>query len=663
MTYEPNMSLALPSGAGWTQVSGGASIDGRTITAVGAANNFNYALGAPVMAGKVYFETYVQTNVNLAWVGVATAVGSVNAFGLSTATTDQRVCVAVDATAKRVWTRINGGAWTSGDPATGAGGFDYSAWGTIYPAAQVGPGSAVVYAADQPMFTIPSGFTNLTQTQQYVSGVVKVQGTPQAGLTVRAYDAYTGVLLGATTTGTDGSYNIACGGSTMVFVTSHDLTMFDALIHDGVMTVGAPGSATPTGQMFVFNFLTGAWVVTSGFALPAGGAAGQVLTKNTTTDGDAAWVTPTGGSGLPSGGVSGQMLLKMSATSGDAAWVTPRTATPFIAISHRYWRLAIRRATTSNERVGVGTVMFMDNPSATVGATVGGSPFSPDINYAGRPPANAFDADPATMWMENSSGPYAPAATIGYDFGVGVVKTVVAVGITTTPETSYAVACAPYDFDVQYSDDNATWTTYWTVGSTAFTGVSQTMVFTHPSYVAGNLFLPAGGTTGQVLAKVSSLDGDAAWQTPSGGGGTTIGAKKYWRLMRMNAASTALAIAEIAAHATTGGANVAVTTATAFDSYDGTTLPANAIDTNVSTFWEGATNDMRQFFQIYFATATVVAEIVLTARNDGGHPGCPSVFELLCSDDGVTFKSVGVFVTSTAYTSGSSQTFTIPLSF
>lgn len=31
--------------------------------------------------------------------------------------------------------------------------------------------------------------------------------------------------------------------------------------------------------------------------------------------------------------------------------------------------------------------------------------------------------------------------------------------------------------------------------------------------------LPAGGTTGQVLTKASVLDGDANWQTPSGGGG------------------------------------------------------------------------------------------------------------------------------------------------
>lgn len=35
--------------------------------------------------------------------------------------------------------------------------------------------------------------------------------------------------------------------------------------------------------------------------------------------------------------------------------------------------------------------------------------------------------------------------------------------------------------------------------------------------------MPAGGTTGQVLAKTSATDYAATWQTPSGGGGLTQG--------------------------------------------------------------------------------------------------------------------------------------------
>lgn len=37
--------------------------------------------------------------------------------------------------------------------------------------------------------------------------------------------------------------------------------------------------------------------------------------------------------------------------------------------------------------------------------------------------------------------------------------------------------------------------------------------------LAGSASLPTGGTTGQVLTKQSSTDGDADWETPSGGGG------------------------------------------------------------------------------------------------------------------------------------------------
>jgi hypothetical protein len=37
--------------------------------------------------------------------------------------------------------------------------------------------------------------------------------------------------------------------------------------------------------------------------------------------------------------------------------------------------------------------------------------------------------------------------------------------------------------------------------------------------LGGGGSLPVGGTTGQVLTKASVVDGDANWQTPSGGGG------------------------------------------------------------------------------------------------------------------------------------------------
>lgn len=60
-----------------------------------------------------------------------------------------------------------------------------------------------------------------------------------------------------------------------------------------------------------------------GSSLPTGGTTGQVLTKQSSADGDADWETPSGGSGIPSGGTTGQVLTKHSAIDGDVEWTTP----------------------------------------------------------------------------------------------------------------------------------------------------------------------------------------------------------------------------------------------------------------------------------------------------------------------------------------------------
>lgn len=55
--------------------------------------------------------------------------------------------------------------------------------------------------------------------------------------------------------------------------------------------------------------------------LPTGGVSGNVLIKNSSTDGDASWVN-LNNKFLPSGGSSGQVLVKNSSTDGDAKWTT-----------------------------------------------------------------------------------------------------------------------------------------------------------------------------------------------------------------------------------------------------------------------------------------------------------------------------------------------------
>lgn len=51
-----------------------------------------------------------------------------------------------------------------------------------------------------------------------------------------------------------------------------------------------------------------------------------------------------------------------------------------------------------------------------------------------------------------------------------------------------------------------------------------------PADVSAANGLPVGGTTGQVLTKVSGTDYDANWQTPSGGGGGGTGYDRRWNV-------------------------------------------------------------------------------------------------------------------------------------
>lgn len=53
--------------------------------------------------------------------------------------------------------------------------------------------------------------------------------------------------------------------------------------------------------------------------LPDGGTTGQVLAKNSDSDGDVKWVDPT----VPAGGTTGQVLAKKSNYTGDVEWIDP----------------------------------------------------------------------------------------------------------------------------------------------------------------------------------------------------------------------------------------------------------------------------------------------------------------------------------------------------
>jgi hypothetical protein len=87
-----------------------------------------------------------------------------------------------------------------------------------------------------------------------------------------------------------------------------------------VVTIPAGGAAGQVlGKQASTDYQVG-WLTVKG--VPAGGVAGAHLVKNSGTDYDMVW-TPAAGGYVPAGGSAGQVLAKSSATDFDSTWVTP----------------------------------------------------------------------------------------------------------------------------------------------------------------------------------------------------------------------------------------------------------------------------------------------------------------------------------------------------
>ncbi len=378
----------------------------------------------------------------------------------------------------------------------------------------------------------------------------------------------------------------------------------------------------------------------------------------------------------PVGGAPGQFLART--TGGAGVWVDPPTG-GVAETRRRYWRISVTETVGAGERVGVSELRFLRHPAASRAAPTGGTPFSSGYSILlDRTADKAFDNDPATMWMPNPTSPYDPGAALGYDYGAGAAFDIQAVAITIQPDGVWGVANAPKNFDVQFSDDGVTWTTKWAVTGAPWTTVGQTLVFSNPAFAppalvladlldvaisgatagqtltlasngtwtagtAGTAVLPPGGATGQVLTKLSATDGDATWVDAAGGGGggASVGAHRYWMLDDAYG-DGAVSLAEVRFRATAGGTDILPVSATAKDSYDGGTGPMNTLDGNAGSFWAGGTMPSWIYFDL--SSPTAVAEIVLTARNDGWQKQRPARFLVRYSDDGVIWKEVARFI-------------------
>lgn len=141
--------------------------------------------------------------------------------------------------------------------------------------------------------------------------------------------------------------------------------------------------------------------------------------------------------------------------------------------AHRYWRVRSPSTWwTDGTTFSLAELKLKDSyggPDRAHGLTgEADSSFS-----AGFLPANAFDGNPATIW-NSSTTPLAGGHWIGVDFGVGVTYDIVEIEITARNDPARQ---EPKSFFVEWSDDNLSWTTSWSVSGLASWDAGNTLIF------------------------------------------------------------------------------------------------------------------------------------------------------------------------------------------
>lgn len=233
-----------------------------------------------------------------------------------------------------------------------------------------------------------------------------------------------------------------------------------------------------------------------------------------------------GGSGsLPTGGVNGQVLTKASSTDGDATWKFPVTSGTTSSV-HPFWRL-YSLANNNDSYTGLRELQFVDSTGAILPTNTGSAIAGGDDGQ--NPPANAFDGNTGTVWQIQSSN----NVSIGYNFPspVGVVG-VKLMANRFTGQT-------PSSFRVEWSDDGITYNTAWTV-STGSSGWSdyEVRTFIDPASGTPKKPVPNGGATGQVLTKASNTDQDVIWSaTPYRFGGFFTSSPSSLEVLNMHVAT------------------------------------------------------------------------------------------------------------------------------
>ena len=282
--------------------------------------------------------------------------------------------------------------------------------------------------------------------------------------------------------------------------------------------------------------------------------------------------------------------------------------------AHRYWRLYI----TSTAAVYI-SMAEIELRSAAGGTDLTGSGTASasawETDVAGLTPDKAVDDSTATKW---ATYPATYPQWWSYDFGSGAAHAIIELRITPRQDGSHAET--PTDFLVQYSDNGSTWTTQRIITGLTWTAAAQTIDV----------------------------------------GAIASAASRHWRIYIARGATISgnVSFAEIELRSAAGGTDLTGSgTASASSSFDGSVVPANAVDNSASTSW-AANAGLPQWWAYDFGSGVThkIVEIRLTPRSTQ-LAQAPTSFTWQSSDNGTTWTSFS-FKTTT-WPDATPQTFDV----
>ena len=137
--------------------------------------------------------------------------------------------------------------------------------------------------------------------------------------------------------------------------------------------------------------------------------------------------------------------------------------------AHRYWRIYITNHAGFNNYLDISEIELRTSIGGA-DATGTGTAMASSAG-SGYPASSAFDNTTSTTWFTDLGSNPLPQ-WIGYDFGAGNAKDIVEFSTTC-----WASAENPTCFQLQYSDDNVTWTTLYDIQGEVNWSNGETRVF------------------------------------------------------------------------------------------------------------------------------------------------------------------------------------------